>query len=68
MSRIFNRNNCTGCIRGEGRDLLGNKVIIAGVHAFEYTVVVISVTSETFWRFPNGRKARAFFAKITRKR
>ncbi len=68
MPRTFNRSNCTGCIRGEGRDFFGNKVIISGVHAFEYSVVIISGSTEQIRRFPNGKTARVFFAKITRKR
>lgn len=68
MPRTFNRCNCTGCVRGEGRDLFGNKVIISGVHAFEYSVVIISGATEQIRKFPNGKKARVFFAKITRKR
>lgn len=68
MPRTFNRRNCTGCVRGEGRDLLGNKVIISGVHAFEYSVVIISGSLEQIRRFPNGKEARAFFARVTRKR
>lgn len=67
MIKHFNRSHCTGCIRGEGRDIFGHKVIISGIHAFEYTVIIItSSTSETIRRFPNGREARRYFSAVTR--
>lgn len=64
----YNRINCTGCIRGEGRDIFGRKVIISGIHAFEYSVTIITATSETIRRFPNGREARRYFTAIIKKR
>ena len=64
----FNPHNCEGRVRGEGRDVFGNRVLILGVHAFEYSVIVYKQSLEIIRRFPNGREARIYFAKITRKR
>lgn len=63
----YNRNRCTGCVRGEGKNVFGHKVIIAGIHAFEYSVTIITATSETIRRFPNGREARRYFAAIVKR-
>lgn len=67
--RVYHRANCVGVVRGQFIDQYGRKITISGVHAFEYTIHIESVTHVvTTEFFTNGAEARKRFQTLKRVR
>lgn len=65
----YNRTNCTGTIRGTFTDKYSRTITISGVHAFEYTIEIVTITKAvTTERYKNGKTARKRFNELKRKR
>lgn len=68
MATRFNRNHCTGCVRGCFTDKYGRKITMCGVHAFEYTIEIVSITTIIVEHYPNGATARVRYNNLKRVR
>lgn len=66
--RVYHRANCTGCVRGRFTDRYGRRITISGVHAFSYTIEIVSITTVTVEHYPNGKEARARFNNLKKVR
>ena len=66
--RTYNQANCTGQIRGQFIDQYGRRITILGQFAFAYTIEIVSTFSTIIERYDNGRRARARFQQLKRKR
>lgn len=66
--RHYNRANCTGCVRGCFTDQYGRRITISGVHAFSYTIEIMSITTITVEHYHNGAEARVRFNNLKRVR
>lgn len=58
----FHRENCDCFIRETIVDVFNRTIVLAGQHAFEWTITIHSETI-TKLEFPNGRLARKEFKK-----
>lgn len=67
--KTYNRANCTGIIRGTFVDKYSRTITISGVHAFEYTIEIVTITKVTITeRYHNGAMARKRFNELKKKR
>lgn len=67
--KTYNRANCTGTIRGTFVDKYKRRITISGVHAFEYTIEIVTITKVTIIEhYHNGAEARRRFNNLKRVR
>lgn len=67
--RTYNKRNCVGVVRAEFIDKWGRKIILIGIHAFDWQVYIIGITGRTsIEHFNKGAQARKRFNELKRKR
>lgn len=63
MKRKYHRENCKNCIRMTFIDQLGRKIILSGIHAFEWEVSILHNNNLTTVKFANRIEATKEFNK-----
>ena len=67
--RTYNKHNCTGIIRAEFIDRWGRKIILTGIHAFDWQIHIVSIIGNiSIEHFEKGVLARKRFSELKRKR
>ena len=61
--KVYHRENCDRLIREIIVDIYGRKIILAGQHAFEWSITVVTRNNITQQVYPNGETARKQFKK-----
>lgn len=65
----YNKANCTGIIRAEFIDRWGRKIILTGIHAFDWSIYIIGITGNvSVEHYDKGAQARKRFSNLKRKK
>ena len=65
----YNKKNCQGCIRGTFTDKYNRTITISGVHAYEYTIEIVTISKVSICeKYKDGKSARKRFQELKRKR
>lgn len=59
----FHKENCQNCIRRSVIDPIGRRVVLSGIHAFEWSISVIEENRITTMTYPTRVKAIKEFKK-----
>lgn len=68
MAKNYHRERCQSCIRMSIIDPIGRQIILTGIHAFEWSVAIISTDKITVTQFSNRVTATKEFNRYRRKR
>lgn len=67
--RTYNKHNCVGLVRAEFIDRWGRKIILTGIHAFDWQIHIVSIIGNiSTEHFEKGAQARRRFSELKRKR
>lgn len=61
--KVYHRENCDRVLRDIIVDIYGRKIILAGQHAFEWSITIVTRDRITKQVYPNGEIARKEFKK-----
>lgn len=61
--KVYHRENCNCLIREIIVDIYGRNIILAGQHAFEWSITIVTRDKITKRIYPNGETARKEFKK-----
>lgn len=67
--KTYNKKNCVGLVRAEFIDKWGRKIILTGIHAFDWSIYIVGITGNiAIEHYSKGVHARKRFSELKRKR